>query len=192
MRGLTKFTVHVFQVQSVDTSLGHFLLPLKSYITCILLAIIPNHDVCKKSLLTSSVPVCIASVPLFRIANALILSVEFKGQANNLRDKYRSQPPASDTTPAKELEELDFLQSDFFKIILKDPHGPQLAENVEPAARSCFFVHKELLASLSPELEKHVKNDMREGREGEMEVGEVEAGTMKAFLFWVYKDDYYA
>ena len=61
-----------------------------------------------------------------------------------------------------------------------------------PTVESAFFVHKELLASLSPELEKHVKNDMREGREGEMQLGEVEEGTIKAFLYWVYKDDYYS
>ena len=92
-------------------------------------------------------------------------------------------------------EQLDFLRSDFFKLILKHPHGPHpQAEGAEaPGAAACaFFVHKELLASLSPELERHVKNDMKEGREGQMELSEVEEGTMKAFLCWVYKDDYQA
>ena len=37
-----------------------------------------------------------------------------------------------------------------------------------------------------------MKNDMREGREGEMQLGEVEEGTIKAFLNWMYKDDYHA
>lgn len=90
-------------------------------------------------------------------------------------------------------EQLDFLRSDFFKLILKHPHGPQAESTEAPGGAGCaFFVHKELLASLSPELEKHVKNDMREGREGQMELSEVEEGTMKAFLCWVYKDDYQA
>ena len=73
-----------------------------------------------------------------------------------------------------------------------DPHGPQPAETEAPATESAFFVHKELLASLSPELEKHVKNDMKEGREGQMQLGEVEAETMRAFLGWVYRGDYQA
>ena len=60
------------------------------------------------------------------------------------------------------------------------------------AAEPVFFVHKELLASLSPELKKHVKNDMREGIEGQMHLGEVEIGTMKAFLCWAYRGDYQA
>ena len=103
---------------------------------------------------------------------------------------YRSSnTPAAGLTSA---EELDFLQSDFFKLILRNPHGPQSTEKEVPAAESAFFVHKELLASLSPELEKHVKNDMREGREGQMQLGEVEAGTMKAFLCWMYRGDYQA
>ena len=65
-------------------------------------------------------------------------------------------------------------------------------ERQAPAAESAFYVHKDLLASLSPELEKHVNNDMKEGREGQMHLSEVEEGTMKAFLRWVYKDDYHA
>ena len=90
-------------------------------------------------------------------------------------------------------QQLDFLQSNFFKLTLKDPQGPgQQAETETPVAECAFFVHKELLASLSPELEKHVKNDMREGREGQMQLSEVEEGTMKAFLCWVYWHDYEA
>ena len=90
------------------------------------------------------------------------------------------------------MEDLDFLQSDSFKLILKDPYGPQPAGKQVLAAEPAFFVHKELLASLSPELKKHVKNDMREGTEQEMHLGEVEVGTMKAFLCWAYKGDYQA
>ena len=116
-------------------------------------------------------------------------SVECTGQANRWGYMYRSNTPAPGPTAA---EGLDFLQSDFFKIILKDPYGPQPADKEAPAAECPFFVHKELLASLSPELEKHVKNDMREGKEGQMELGEVDIGTMKAFLCWVYKQEYQA
>ncbi|KAF8464274.1 hypothetical protein BDZ91DRAFT_640381, partial [Kalaharituber pfeilii] len=51
-------------------------------------------------------------------------------------------------------------------------------------------IHKSLLASLSPELQKHTNNEMREGREGVMELSEVDEPTMEAFLEWAYFKDY--
>ncbi|KAF8465072.1 hypothetical protein BDZ91DRAFT_640047, partial [Kalaharituber pfeilii] len=51
-------------------------------------------------------------------------------------------------------------------------------------------VHKSLLASLSPELQKHTNNEMREGTEGVMELSEVDESTMEAFLEWAYFKDY--
>ena len=101
------------------------------------------------------------------------------------RDKDKTPAPGP-TFP----EDLDFLQSDFFKLILKDPDGPKPTRIQRLAVKPAFFVHKELLASLSPELKKHVKNNMREGIEGQMHLGEVEIGTMKAFLCWAYRSDY--
>lgn len=102
-------------------------------------------------------------------------------------------------------QEFSFLRSDFFKLILKHPRGLQQGEKTdltqippptgvyEANADECsFFVHKRLLASLSPELEKHVNNDMREGREGQMHLSEVEEETMIAFLCWAYTHDYKA
>ncbi|KAF8455437.1 hypothetical protein BDZ91DRAFT_637880, partial [Kalaharituber pfeilii] len=53
-----------------------------------------------------------------------------------------------------------------------------------------FYVHRSLLASLSPELDKHVNNDMKEGLEGVMELSDVEEATMKALLEWAYTKDY--
>lgn len=87
---------------------------------------------------------------------------------------------------------------------MKNPHGPQAGQTDTPNALSggdtgdlfgtepAFFVHKALLASLSPELEKHVKNDMREGREGEMQLSEVDKETLLAFLCWAYSNSYEA
>ncbi|KAF8460017.1 hypothetical protein BDZ91DRAFT_635347, partial [Kalaharituber pfeilii] len=51
-------------------------------------------------------------------------------------------------------------------------------------------VHKSLLGSLSPELQKHTNNEMKEGRGGVMELGEVDEATMEAFLEWAYLKDY--
>ena len=104
-------------------------------------------------------------------------------------------------------QEFSFFRSDFFKLILKHPRGPQQGKKTDLTAippltsiqegnqvpdESSFFVHKRLLASLSPELEKHVNNDMREGREGQMHLSEVEEETMIAFLCWAYRHDYKA
>ena len=89
-------------------------------------------------------------------------------------------------------DHLDFLRGNFFKIILMHPNGQQPAEPEEPVEQPVFFVHRRLLASLSPELDKHVNNNMKEGIEGQMCLSEVEELTLKAFLCWVYRGDYEA
>ncbi|KAF8463882.1 hypothetical protein BDZ91DRAFT_698173 [Kalaharituber pfeilii] len=94
--------------------------------------------------------------------------------------------------------ELGFLRSNFFKIVLKDsPPKPTDSPDVATDTASGqgpknpeFFIHKSLLASLSPELQKHTNNEMREGREGVMELSEVDEPTMEAFLEWAYFEDY--
>ncbi|KAF8459931.1 hypothetical protein BDZ91DRAFT_685127 [Kalaharituber pfeilii] len=100
---------------------------------------------------------------------------------------------------------LDFLHTDFFKIVLKDVARSNLgagtpATNVNQSKsmvaeggiprQAVFYVHKSLLASLSAELDKHVNNEMREGTQGVMELSEVDEATMTAFLQWAYKDEY--
>ncbi|KAF8459934.1 hypothetical protein BDZ91DRAFT_740625 [Kalaharituber pfeilii] len=99
---------------------------------------------------------------------------------------------------------LDFLNTDFFKIILKDVARSELDGNTTANTnlsrltgteggiprRAVFYVHRSLLASLSAELDKHVNNDMKEGTQGVMELSEVDELTMRALLQWAYKDDY--
>lgn len=55
---------------------------------------------------------------------------------------------------------------------------------------SVFYIHKALLASLSPELRKHTDNQMKEGLRGEMVLGEVDRPTMQRFLQWAYRGEY--
>jgi len=55
---------------------------------------------------------------------------------------------------------------------------------------SVYYVHKALLASLSPELEKHANNDMKEGVEGVMTLHEVHCPTLRRFLEWAYTQNY--
>ncbi|KAF8460191.1 hypothetical protein BDZ91DRAFT_785494 [Kalaharituber pfeilii] len=105
------------------------------------------------------------------------------------------------------MDELDpnLLYSPILKIALK-PHcitatevaptrevvTSAILKNVEsePTQPAEFFIHKALLASLSPELHKHVNNQMREGQEGIIELSDVEQETFKAFLFWAYAREY--
>ncbi|KAF8452954.1 hypothetical protein BDZ91DRAFT_853279 [Kalaharituber pfeilii] len=93
----------------------------------------------------------------------------------------------------------EFLRSSFFKIVLKDAkatlancdnHSPSADRSVARQKKSEFYVHRDLLASLSPELDKHVNNNMKEGLEGVMELSDVDDPTMKAFLVWAYTKDY--
>ncbi|KAF8460110.1 hypothetical protein BDZ91DRAFT_785504 [Kalaharituber pfeilii] len=94
-------------------------------------------------------------------------------------------------------KDIEFLKTDLFKIVLKNPSSTPIAptastDNDTPGSASpiAFFVHRGLLASLSEELHKHTNNEMREGREGVMELSEVDEATMKAFVEWAYWKDY--
>jgi len=90
------------------------------------------------------------------------------------------------------------LRSDVFKIVLKDAtpesqDSPSLTEGTaakSDSERPEFFIHKTLLSSLSTELDKHVNNDMKEGRENLIELSEVDEPTLEAFLEWAYFQDY--
>jgi len=51
-------------------------------------------------------------------------------------------------------------------------------------------IHKNLLASISPELNKHVNNDMREGIEGKIHLPEEGEEALTLFIEWAYSGDY--
>ncbi|KAF8453866.1 hypothetical protein BDZ91DRAFT_786637 [Kalaharituber pfeilii] len=80
----------------------------------------------------------------------------------------------------------DILRSQFFKITL----GEKLETQSNDGANEVFYAHRELLAKLSPELRKHVDNDMKEGLSGEMILRDVDKETMCRFLQWAYVKEY--
>jgi len=51
-------------------------------------------------------------------------------------------------------------------------------------------IHRKLLASISPELNKHVNNDMREGIEGKIHIPEEGEEALTLFIEWAYTGDY--
>ncbi|PWW73749.1 hypothetical protein C7212DRAFT_365581 [Tuber magnatum] len=51
-------------------------------------------------------------------------------------------------------------------------------------------IHKKLLAGLSPELNKHVYNNMREGTEGTIRFPDEEVETVTHFTEWAYTGEY--
>jgi len=51
-------------------------------------------------------------------------------------------------------------------------------------------IHKNLLASISPELDKHVNNDMREGIEGIIHLPDEGEEVLTLFTEWAYTGDY--
>ncbi|PUU77768.1 hypothetical protein B9Z19DRAFT_1065571 [Tuber borchii] len=51
-------------------------------------------------------------------------------------------------------------------------------------------IHKKLLASISPELNKHVNNHMREGIEGKIRLPDEEEEVLTLFTEWAYTGDY--
>jgi len=51
-------------------------------------------------------------------------------------------------------------------------------------------MHKKLLTSISPELNKHINNNMREGIEGKMHLPEEREETLTLFIEWAYTRDY--
>ncbi|CUS12651.1 unnamed protein product, partial [Tuber aestivum] len=60
---------------------------------------------------------------------------------------------------------------------------------VGPHRRS-MEMHKKLLASISPELDKHVYNDMREGAEGMIYFPDEEVVALSLFIEWAYTGEY--
>ncbi|KAF8461621.1 hypothetical protein BDZ91DRAFT_373041 [Kalaharituber pfeilii] len=79
----------------------------------------------------------------------------------------------------------NILKSPLFKLTLGDKK--QSAENDDNTA---FFVQRELLASVSPEMRKHIENGMKEGLNGEMVLYDVDEDTLQRFLQWAYMKDY--
>ena len=51
-------------------------------------------------------------------------------------------------------------------------------------------IHKKLLTSISPELNKHVNNDMREGIEGIIRLPDEGKEAVTLFIEWAYTGDY--
>ena len=51
-------------------------------------------------------------------------------------------------------------------------------------------IHKKLLASISPELNKHVNNNMREGTEGIIYFTDEEEEVLTLFIEWTYTGNY--
>jgi len=56
--------------------------------------------------------------------------------------------------------------------------------------RKKMEIHKKLLASISPELDKHVNNDMREGIEGIIRLPDEGEEVLTLFTQWAYTGDY--
>jgi len=56
--------------------------------------------------------------------------------------------------------------------------------------RKKMEMHKKLLASISPELDKHVNNDMREGIEGIIYLPDEGEEVLTLFTEWAYTGDY--
>ncbi|KAF8461619.1 hypothetical protein BDZ91DRAFT_736678 [Kalaharituber pfeilii] len=79
----------------------------------------------------------------------------------------------------------DILKSQFFKLTLGDEKQVGGSDGA-----TTLFVHRELLASLSPELRKHIDNEMKEGLNGEMVLYDVDEVTVQCFLQWAYVRDY--
>lgn len=92
---------------------------------------------------------------------------------------------------------LEYLHSDFFKFILKSPNARSPVKSMASSeaglssiAEPVFHIHRDLLASLSPEFRKHTNNEMKEGREHTMELHDVSEKTIKTFIGWAYTGDY--
>ncbi|KAF8452946.1 hypothetical protein BDZ91DRAFT_802508 [Kalaharituber pfeilii] len=114
--------------------------------------------------------------------------------------------PEGSSTLGNPVRTLDpnLLRSTVFKIVLKNPKTVPSSDNGGIAADAAtsrervqvessspeFYIHKALIQSLSPELSKHADNDMREGREGTMELSDVDDDTMQAFMEWAYTKEY--
>ncbi|KAI5811778.1 hypothetical protein DFH27DRAFT_535021 [Peziza echinospora] len=68
------------------------------------------------------------------------------------------------------------------------PAGASTGAEASSAAAPAMYVHRELLASLSPELERHTVSGMKEG--GGMVMHGVDLPTLRRFLQWAYTQEY--
>ncbi|KAI5811776.1 hypothetical protein DFH27DRAFT_605889 [Peziza echinospora] len=101
---------------------------------------------------------------------------------------------------------LHHLESPIFKIVVIEeaandsslherdisPTGGQPDKALDTPKKKTYHVHKTLLAELSPELNNHAYNVMKEGKSNTMVVHEVDHLTMELFLQWAYRQDYEA
>ncbi|KAF8464861.1 hypothetical protein BDZ91DRAFT_783466 [Kalaharituber pfeilii] len=110
-----------------------------------------------------------------------------------------SQAGASPGIPNVNAFDYSILRSELFQILLKSDDAVSQSEGSEVlAANSCrtsdsggpFYVHRSLLASMSPELDKHVHNEMKEGKTGIIVFKEVDSITMERVLEWGYTKKY--
>ncbi|KAF8455613.1 hypothetical protein BDZ91DRAFT_746404 [Kalaharituber pfeilii] len=104
--------------------------------------------------------------------------MDSKSPSSTSEEQKASSSSGNNTTSITATESLDLsvLQSPLFKIILDDG--------------SACYVHKELLARLSPEWRQHTDNQMKEGLKGEMLLREVDQVTLQKFLQWAYLKEY--
>ncbi|PUU78966.1 hypothetical protein B9Z19DRAFT_1125781 [Tuber borchii] len=90
---------------------------------------------------------------------------------------YGSRPAADSPTTKHSPEYKDFL------------FGGNVTLYVGPK-RKRMEMHKKLLASISPELDKHVNNNMREGVEGIIYLPDEEEEVLTLFTEWAYTGNY--
>ncbi|KAI5811782.1 hypothetical protein DFH27DRAFT_597484 [Peziza echinospora] len=81
------------------------------------------------------------------------------------------------------------IKSPFFKIVVVEG-GDEGQADTKGAAENVLYIHKAVLAGLSPELEKHVNNDMKEGRNNTLVVREVDYSVMQMFVEFAYTQSY--
>lgn len=77
------------------------------------------------------------------------------------------------------------MTSPIFTVVIEDDQGTD--EKGKPIIKSVTFnIHKHLLESASPELYKHLNNEMREGIENRLVLKEVRVSTFARFVAWLY------
>ncbi|KAI5800139.1 hypothetical protein DFH27DRAFT_525392 [Peziza echinospora] len=82
-------------------------------------------------------------------------------------------------------------KSPIFELIVHPQEDdPELPQNT-PATKGkvTYFVHKDILAAVSPELHKHAYNIMREGETNSMVLVDVDEDTLRIFVKWMYEGD---
>lgn len=72
---------------------------------------------------------------------------------------------------------------------LPDQAIPNDSDDLPARAMSEYFVHQ-IIISVSEELEKHMNNEMKEGKERRMVLHEVDTDTFERFLQWAYTGEY--